>query len=95
MAIREAQKAKETGEETVILTALCGHGHFDLTAYDAYLSGAMEDEEVSRKSDSRRRSRPSRTWWASSEPPEGPMRICASGPRRPLDAIVTTAVRGK
>ena len=24
---REAEKAKETGEETVILTALCGHGH--------------------------------------------------------------------
>ncbi len=47
MAIREAEKAKETGEETVILTALCGHGHFDLAAYDAFLSGAMEDEKVS------------------------------------------------
>lgn len=46
LAIREALKAKETGEETVILTALCGHGHFDLTAYDAYLSGAMTDEEL-------------------------------------------------
>jgi tryptophan synthase beta chain len=47
MAVREALKAKETGEETVILTALCGHGHFDLAAYDAYLSGTMLDEEVS------------------------------------------------
>lgn len=47
MAIREAEKAKETGEDTVILTALCGHGHFDLAAYDAFLSGAMEDEKVS------------------------------------------------
>ena len=46
IAIREALKAKETGEETVILTALCGHGHFDLAAYDAYLSGSMVDEEV-------------------------------------------------
>ncbi len=46
LAIREAQRAKETGEETVILTALCGHGHFDLPAYEAYLSGAMLDEEV-------------------------------------------------
>ncbi|MHB1165499.1 MAG: TrpB-like pyridoxal phosphate-dependent enzyme [Candidatus Nanopelagicales bacterium] len=46
-AIREALKAKESGEETVILTALCGHGHFDLAAYDAYLNGAMVDEEVS------------------------------------------------
>ena len=46
MAVREALKAKETGEETVILTALCGHGHFDLAAYDAYLSGSMVDEVV-------------------------------------------------
>ena len=47
MAIREALKAKETGEETVILTALCGHGHFDLAAYDNFLSGSMVDEAVS------------------------------------------------
>jgi tryptophan synthase beta chain len=47
LAIREALKAKETGEETVILTALCGHGHFDLAAYDTYLNGNMVDEEVS------------------------------------------------
>ena len=47
MAIREALKAKETGEETVILTALCGHGHFDLAAYDSYLSGSMVDEVFS------------------------------------------------
>ena len=46
LAVREALKAKETGEETVILTALCGHGHFDLAAYDAYLNGRMEDEAV-------------------------------------------------
>ena len=46
LAIREALKAKETGEETVILTALCGHGHFDLAAYDAYLNGNMVDEVV-------------------------------------------------
>jgi tryptophan synthase beta chain len=45
-AVREALMAKETGEETVILTALCGHGHFDLAAYDAYLSGRMVDEDV-------------------------------------------------
>jgi len=45
-AIREALACKETGEEKVILTALCGHGHFDMAAYDAYLRGAMVDEEV-------------------------------------------------
>ena len=32
---------------TVILTALCGHGHFDLAAYDAYLNGRMVDDELS------------------------------------------------
>jgi tryptophan synthase beta chain len=46
LAIREALKAKETGEETVILTALCGHGHFDLAAYDDFLSGTMVDELI-------------------------------------------------
>jgi tryptophan synthase beta chain len=46
-AIQEALKAKETGEETIILTALCGHGHFDLAAYDAYLGGRMVDEDFS------------------------------------------------
>jgi tryptophan synthase beta chain len=45
-AVREAIRAKETGEETVILTALCGHGHFDLAAYDDYLNGRMADEDV-------------------------------------------------
>ncbi len=45
-AIREAQACKETGEEKVILTALCGHGHFDMAAYDAFLNGRMVDEEM-------------------------------------------------
>jgi tryptophan synthase beta chain len=42
--IREALACKETGQEKVILTALCGHGHFDMAAYDAYLSGGMVDD---------------------------------------------------
>ncbi len=41
--IREALAAKETGEEKVILTALCGHGHFDMAAYDRYLAGDLVD----------------------------------------------------
>jgi tryptophan synthase beta chain len=45
-AIEEALRCKESGEERVILTALCGHGHLDLPAYDAYLSGAMVDHEL-------------------------------------------------
>jgi tryptophan synthase beta chain len=42
-AIEEAKRCKESGEPKVILTALCGHGHLDLAAYDAYLSGTMQD----------------------------------------------------
>jgi len=46
-AIREALECKESGEEKVILTALCGHGHLDLAAYDAFIHGDMEDVELS------------------------------------------------
>ena len=45
--VREALRCKESGEEKVILTALCGHGHFDMAAYDAFLTSRMVDEEVS------------------------------------------------
>ena len=44
--VREALACKESGEEKVILTALCGHGHLDLPAYDAYLSGTMQDQAL-------------------------------------------------
>ena len=44
-AVEEAVRCKETGEEKVILTALCGHGHLDLAAYDAYLSGSIVDHD--------------------------------------------------
>ena len=44
--IAEALRCKETGEEKVILTALCGHGHLDLAAYSKYLEGAVEDHEL-------------------------------------------------
>ncbi|MEA2190136.1 MAG: tryptophan synthase beta chain [Solirubrobacteraceae bacterium] len=46
-AIDEALEAKEAGEQRVILFGLCGHGHFDLAAYDAYLAGSLEDPEFS------------------------------------------------
>jgi len=45
--IEEAQAAREAGEPRVILFGLCGHGHFDLSAYDAYLGGRLEDPEFS------------------------------------------------
>src|SRR3954453_17955573 len=46
-AVQEALQAKEAGEERVILFNLSGHGHFALAAYDAYLSGNLEDPEFS------------------------------------------------
>jgi tryptophan synthase beta chain len=45
--VREALRCKESGEEKVILTALCGHGHFDMSAYEAYLKKTLVDEPVS------------------------------------------------
>src|SRR5690242_15492217 len=45
--IEEALRCKDTGEEKVILTALCGHGHLDLAAYGTYLAGEMVDRELS------------------------------------------------
>ena len=44
-AIDEALEAKEAGQGRVILFNLSGHGHFDLSAYERYLSGAIEDYE--------------------------------------------------
>ena len=45
-AIRAALACKEAGETKVILTALWGHGHLDLAAYEQYLSGEMVDYEL-------------------------------------------------
>jgi tryptophan synthase beta chain len=45
--IDEAAAAREAGEARVILFGLCGHGNFDLSAYDAYLSGELTDPELS------------------------------------------------
>jgi tryptophan synthase beta chain len=42
-AIDEALAAREAGEQRVILFNLSGHGHFDLGAYEQYLSGKLED----------------------------------------------------
>jgi tryptophan synthase beta chain len=39
--IDEALKCKETGEKKTILFLLCGHGHFDMQAYDDYNNGKL------------------------------------------------------
>jgi tryptophan synthase beta chain len=44
-AIDEAIEAREEGRARVILFGLSGHGHFDLSAYESYLSGSLQDYE--------------------------------------------------
>ena len=48
-AVDEALAAREAGEARVILFNLCGHGHFDLSAYERYLDGTLEDYEYPRE----------------------------------------------
>ncbi|RCR70752.1 TrpB-like pyridoxal phosphate-dependent enzyme [Larkinella punicea] len=48
-AIREAQRAKEEGTAKTILFNLCGHGHFDMSAYEQYLSGKLVEHEVTQE----------------------------------------------
>ncbi len=42
--IDEALRCKETGEAKTILFTLSGHGHFDMSAYEKYLAGELEDQ---------------------------------------------------
>ncbi len=44
-AIDEALVCKRDGVKKVIAFNLCGHGHFDMAAYDAYHQGRLEDYE--------------------------------------------------
>lgn len=46
-AIDEALVCKRAGESKVILFNLCGHGHFDMAAYDDYMAGRLQDHEYS------------------------------------------------
>lgn len=45
VVIDEALKCKAEGQRKDILLALSGHGHFDLGAYEKYLTGQLEDYE--------------------------------------------------
>jgi len=42
----EAAAAREAGDSRVILFGMCGHGHFDMSAYEAFLAGRLEDLEL-------------------------------------------------
>jgi tryptophan synthase beta chain len=44
-AFREAERCKREGKSEVILFNLCGHGHFDMAAYQAYVAGDLMDYE--------------------------------------------------
>lgn len=43
--IREAKWCAETGEAKTLLFNLSGHGHFDMTSYDRYFAGELEDSD--------------------------------------------------
>ncbi|HCI16114.1 MAG: TrpB-like pyridoxal phosphate-dependent enzyme [Candidatus Marinimicrobia bacterium] len=45
-AVKHALEAKEAGEEKTILFNLSGHGYFDMAAYTKFLSGTLEDHEM-------------------------------------------------
>lgn len=45
--VREALKAKVEGTPKTILFNLCGHGHFDMSAYEDYFNGKLIDHELS------------------------------------------------
>ncbi|MFH1475790.1 MAG: TrpB-like pyridoxal phosphate-dependent enzyme [Chloroflexota bacterium] len=47
VAIDEAIRCREEGVSRVIAFNLSGHGHFDLSAYERYLAGDLEDHELS------------------------------------------------
>lgn len=46
-AVREALRCREEGKSEVIVFNLSGHGHLDLSAYDAFLQGRLGDGEMS------------------------------------------------
>ena len=44
--VNEALRCKEAGEQKVILFNLSGHGLIDMSAYDQFLAGSLQDFEV-------------------------------------------------
>lgn len=44
--LEEVERARQEGVERTLLFNLSGHGHFDMAAYDAFLSGSLVDAEL-------------------------------------------------
>ncbi len=84
VAIDEALEAKEAGEARVILFNLCGHGHFDLAAYERTSTAPSRTTSTRPRRSSRRsphcRSGSRRTPW-SDRPRSRPV-LGAGGPIR-------------
>ena len=49
LVLDEARKAREEGKRRTILFNLCGHGHFDMSAYEAYFDGRLERHEMTQE----------------------------------------------
>jgi predicted alternative tryptophan synthase beta-subunit len=48
-AIVEAERCKAEGRKQIIAFNLCGHGHMDMSAYDAYLAGKLDNVPTTNK----------------------------------------------
>ena len=88
VAIDEALAAKEAGEVRVILFNLCGHGHFDLAAYERYLDGTLEDYEYPAEGGRRAAALPGRLPTAECRRPPA-----ADGPRSRMPKLACRVVR--
>jgi tryptophan synthase beta chain len=44
--VREALQAKKEGKSKTILFNFCGHGHFDMQAYEDYFAGRLQDHSL-------------------------------------------------
>ncbi len=47
--IRQSKQADAEGVSKTILFNLCGHGHFDLSAYEQFMAGKLIDYEVTQE----------------------------------------------
>jgi len=63
VAIDEALRCKEEGRSKTILFGLSGHGHFDLTAYERFFAGELDDTVLDDETvEQARQSIPEQVW---------------------------------
>ncbi|MEX2324137.1 MAG: hypothetical protein WD576_00165 [Nitriliruptoraceae bacterium] len=53
--VHDPRDCRESGEEAIILTAVCGRGHFDMTSYNAYLTGELSELDTGQLAEAMRR----------------------------------------